>query len=102
MLLIKDEEEEYGEKSNENNNNFNMNEEVLANCIKLNVLKQGQHGHGLNWSKAENEHETFAGYLKKQGSVLKQWKERYFVLDSLRHQVSPVNSIIHLILYYEI
>lgn len=34
-----------------------------------------------------NEHQTYAGYLKKQGALFKQWKERYFVLDSIKHQV---------------
>ena len=42
----------------------------------------------INWSGAINsEHQTYAGYLKKQGALFKQWKERYFVLDSLKHQV---------------
>jgi len=42
----------------------------------------------INWQGAtNNEHQTYAGYLKKQGALFKQWKERYFVLDSLKHQV---------------
>jgi hypothetical protein len=34
-----------------------------------------------------SDHQTYAGYLKKQGALFKQWKERYFVLDSVKHQV---------------
>jgi hypothetical protein len=44
----------------------------------------------INWSAglmSNNEHQTYAGYLKKQGALFKQWKERYFVLDSVKHQV---------------
>ena len=41
----------------------------------------------INWSGSNNEHSTYAGYLKKQGALFKQWKERYFVLDSVKHQL---------------
>ena len=44
----------------------------------------------INWpglNHSTNEHQTYAGYLKKQGHYFKQWKERYFVLDSIKHQV---------------
>jgi hypothetical protein len=42
----------------------------------------------INWPGVINkEHQTYAGYLKKQGALFKQWKERYFVLDSVKHQV---------------
>ncbi len=36
----------------------------------------------VNWSGLpNNENQTYAGYLKKQGALFKQWKERYFVLE---------------------
>jgi hypothetical protein len=42
----------------------------------------------INWAgHSTNENQTYAGYLKKQGQYFKQWKERYFVLDSIKHQV---------------
>lgn len=44
----------------------------------------------MNWpalNHSTNEHQTYAGYLRKQGAFFKQWKERYFVLDSVKHQV---------------
>ncbi|XP_076451110.1 myotubularin-related protein 13-like [Babylonia areolata] len=33
------------------------------------------------------EHRTHQGYLSKQGAVFKGWKRRWFVLDSLKHQI---------------
>jgi hypothetical protein len=46
---------------------------------------------GYNWpanlTHSTHEHVTYASYLKKQGALFKQWKERYFVLDSVKHQV---------------
>lgn len=33
------------------------------------------------------QHRTHEGYLRKRGHLLKQWKERWFVLDSVRHEV---------------
>ena len=50
----------------------------------------------INWltpSMNQNEHQTYTGYLKKQGAFFKQWKERFFVLDSVKHQVSVIQFV---------
>ncbi len=54
----------------------------------------------INWSNHSNsDHQTYAGYLKKQGALFKQWKERYFVLDSVKHQVIFLVNIKYFLLY---
>lgn len=41
-----------------------------------------------NFTSSHGEHRTHEGYLYKKGAVFKGWKQRWFVLDSMKHQVS--------------
>jgi len=64
-----------------------MNCRIDCDCEGSSVGKDSDTPYLQFSSTGTADYRTHEGYLWKRGALLKGWKQRFFVLDSMKHQV---------------